>query len=206
MTRLARPKLRTLGTVALPIVAVAVAVPTVAMAVNGSSAPVFKGCLTSGGELFNVQLDPTSALDCNRLLEPDGTEVSWNSQGPTGATGATGPAGPTGPTGAVGAAGAAGPAGVAGAVGARGPAGKNGVSGYTLLATKGKAAPRTAASYTVKCKDGKFALGGGMTGTSDLILNGSGPTPDAKGWVVRVTNVGQQARTVNVYVTCAVAN
>ena len=65
------------------------------------------------------------------------------------------------------------------------------------------AAPRTVATYTVKCKDGRYALGGGMTGGSQFILNGSGPTADAKGWVVRVTNVDTKAHKLGVYVTCA---
>lgn len=199
MIRIARLKARSLAIVALPVVAVAITVPTVAMAVDPPSPNEFKGCLTAAGELFNVQLNPAEALDCNRVLEADGTEISWNQTGVQGAQGATG---------AAGAAGTAGVAGAAGAVGLTGPAGaagKNGVSGYKMVAAKGKAAARTAATYTVMCKDGRVALGGGMNGTSDLILNGSGPTADAKGWTVRVTNVATKARTVRVYVTCALA-
>ncbi|HVE24213.1 MAG TPA: hypothetical protein VNC22_02360, partial [Sporichthya sp.] len=69
-----------------------------------------------------------------------------------------------------------------------------------------KAAPRTVATYTVHCKDGRYALGGGMNGAPELILNGSGPTGDAKGWTVRATNVATTAKKIKVYVTCAFAS
>ena len=217
MIRIARPKLRTLGVVALPIVAVAITVPTVAMAVDPPAPKVFKGCLFEG-KISNVAT--TGSPDCTDmgglLGTEDGELISWNEQGVAGTNGTNGTNGKDAHevAKANGFTGTAlewltslrGLPGAKGAPGTNGTNGKNGVSGYTMLATKGKAAPRTAATYTVKCKDGKYALGGGMNGTSDLILNGSGPTADARGWIVRVTNVGQKARTVNVYVTCAVAN
>ncbi|HUR74662.1 MAG TPA: hypothetical protein VMZ00_10325 [Sporichthya sp.] len=203
MIRIARPKSRTLAMVALPVVAVAVTVPTVAMATAGSP-DVFKGCLTSSGDLYGVALNPTSDPDCSGgLLHPAGTLISWNQQGVQGVQGAAstvpGPVGPTGLTGATG------PQGPAGAAGAAGAPGKNGVSGYRMVKAVGKAKARTAATYTVMCKDGRMALGGGMNGTSDLILNGSSPTADAKGWIVRVTNVATKNRPVQVFVTCAFA-
>jgi hypothetical protein len=204
MIRIARPKLRTLGIVALPIAAVAITVPTVAMAIGGSPA-VFQGCLYQG-DISRVTTS-TTAPDCTGMgggILPSGvgTLITWNEQGVQGAAGPGGVAGPAGPAGP---AGSAGPAGAAGAIGLTGPAGKNGVSGFQLINTHTRAAARTAATYTVHCPTGKYALGGGMSGTSDLVLNGSSPTSDAKGWVVRVTNVGQKNRTIHVYVTCAVA-
>jgi hypothetical protein len=214
MIRIARPKLRTLGVVALPIVAVAVTVPTVAMAVDPPSSAVFKGCLLDGAISRVTTTGTPSCTGMGSLLDPQtGELVTWNEQGVAGTNGTNGTNGKDAYEVAK-ANGFTGTAlewltslrGTPGPRGANGTNGKNGVSGYTMLATKGKAAARTAATYTVKCKDGKYALGGGMNGTSDLILNGSGPTGDARGWIVRVTNVGQKARTVNVYVTCAIAN
>ena len=205
MKRIARPKGRTLGLVALPVVAVAVAVPTVAVALDSSST-VFKGCLRDG-KIDSVTTGSTApTCEATGLFSTAGTPISWNQQGVPGTNGTNGATGSTGAIGATGPAGPAGPTGPTGATGPAGAKGRNGVSGYVMQATKAKAAARTAATYTVKCKDGKVALGGGMNGTSDVILNGSGPTPDARGWVVRVTNMAQKARTVHVYVTCAVAN
>ncbi|MBA3742925.1 hypothetical protein [Sporichthya sp.] len=197
MIRIARPKARSLAIVALPVVAVAITVPTVAMAVDPEPATVFKGCLFDG-EISRVTTGTApTCTGMGPLSLGTGEAVSWNQQGPVGVTGAAG---------AAGAAGTQGVAGVAGTVGAQGPAGKNGVAGYRMVATQTKAKARTAATYTVKCKDGRYALGGGMNGTSDLVLNGSGPTPDAKGWIVRVTNVATKNRTIQVYVTCAFAS
>lgn len=213
MIRIARPKLRALGVVALPVVAVAITVPTVAMAIDPPVPTVFKGCLLDG-EISRVTTgDTPTCTGMGTLLDPaTGELVTWNQQGVAGTNGTNGTNGKDAYEVAK-ANGFTGTAlewltslrGLPGAKGANGINGKNGVSGYTMLATKAKAAARTAATYTVRCKGGKVALGGGMNGTSDLILNGSGPTGDARGWVVRVTNVGQKARTVNVYVTCAVA-
>jgi hypothetical protein len=214
MTRIPRPTLRTVGIAALPLAAVAITVPTMATAIESTPATVFKGCLFDG-EISRVTTG--SAPTCTGMgdgLFPDGvgTAISWNEQGVPGTNGTNGTNGKDAYEVAK-ANGFQGTAlewltslrGLPGAKGVTGANGKNGVSGYTMLATRAKAAPRTAATYTVKCKDGKVALGGGMNGTSDLLLNGSGPTADARGWIVRVTNVAQKARTVNVYVTCAVA-
>lgn len=216
MFRIPRPTLRTVGIAALPLAAVAITVPTMAIAIESTPANVFQGCLFNG-EISQVTTGTApTCTDMGGLLgTDDGTPISWNEQGVPGTNGANGSNGTNGKDAyeVAKANGFQGTAlewlaslrGLPGAKGATGANGKNGVSGYTMLATQAKAAPRTAASYTVKCKDGKFALGGGMNGTSDLILNGSGPTADARGWIVRVTNVGQKARTVNVYVTCAIA-
>jgi hypothetical protein len=217
MIRIARPKARTIALVALPLAAVAVTAPTVALALDSPSTNVFKGCLRPDGSLDSVKKNPTTAPDCGAKFGlpsiPAGEVITWNQQGVKGDTGAAGAASTV-----------AGPAGrsayqiavdagfdgtvtewLASLKGTNGNAGRNGVTGYRMVATQTKAKARTAATYTVKCKDGRYALGGGLNGTSDLILNGSGPTPDAKGWVVRVTNVAAKSRTVHVYVTCAYA-
>ncbi len=213
MIRIARPKARMLALVALPVVAVAVTVPTMAMALD-SSDKVFKGCLFEG-EISRVT--EGTAPSCTGMgggLFPDGvgSAITWNQQGVPGTNGTNGTNGKDAYEVAK-ANGYTGTAlqwltslrGLPGAKGVDGAAGKNGVSGYKMITAATKAKPRTAATYTVKCRDGRMALGGGMNGTSDLILNGSGPTADAKGWVVRVTNVAQKSRAVQVYVTCAFA-
>jgi hypothetical protein len=195
MARIARPKLRTLALVAAPVAAVAITVPTVAMATGGSSS-VFKACLQPDGTINSVSVDSADP-DCSNGILPDGQVVTWNQQGVQGAQGIQGIPGIAGLPGAQ---------GVQGATGATGPAGKNGVSGYKMVIAATKAAPRTVATYTVHCKDGRYALGGGMTGAPELILNGSGPTGDAKGWTVRATNVATTAKKIKVYVTCAFAS
>lgn len=196
MIRIARPKARTLAMVALPVVAVAITVPTVAMAVDPEPA-VFKGCLFEGEISRVVTTGTPDCTDMGPVLGPDvdGTLISWNQQGLAGATGTAGPQGPQGLPGAQ---------GLTGTQGVQGPAGKNGVSGYKMVAASTKAKARTAATYTVLCKDGRVALGGGLSGaTADIILNNSGPTPDAKGWTVRATNVSTKKRAITIYVTCA---
>lgn len=201
MIRIARPKARTLALVALPVVAVAITVPTVAMALENST--TFKGCLTGDGELYKVTVGSGSVTDpvCDEgLLGREGDVVSWNQVGQNGAAGATGAAGVAGPVGPRGVAGAAGAAGLKGANGA------NGVSGFKLVTAKTKVPARTAATYKVACPAGKVALGGGGTGNSKIILNGSVPLAGATGWEVSVTNVDTKPRSLRVYTTCASAS
>lgn len=214
MIRIARPKARTLAVVALPVVAVAITVPTVAMATGADTGHVYAGCVVDGilggpSSIQNIQIDAATP-SCT-----SGTLITWNQKGVAGADGTAGAAGAAGKSayqvavdsGYVGTqvqwlASLRGPAGLTG------PAGSStagGVNGYKMLTVPAKAAARTAATYTIKCKDGRYALGGGMNGTSDLILNGSGPTADAKGWTVRVTNVAQKSKKMSVYVSCAFA-
>lgn len=108
--------------------------------------------------------------------------------------GATGPAGKNGAD------------GKDGAPGQNGAPGKDGVSGYYVLnKTSDRVAPGTSASVDVSCKEGSYALGGGVTAPddtrgygaeSDLVTNVSGPiyvqTADggngASGWHAVVTN------------------
>ncbi|WP_019874353.1 hypothetical protein [Sporichthya polymorpha] len=210
---MARPA-RTLALVALPVVAIAITAPTVAIALDSSPSPVIQGCLRPDGSIDKVAVDPANAPDCSaELLKPAGTVISWNQQGPAGTNGANGTNGTNGKDAYQVAKANGFPGtqlewltslrGLPGAPGAKGADGKDGVSGYRMVVAETKAKARTSATYTVKCSGGRVALGGGMNGTAEMILNGSGPTADAKGWTVRVTNVATKKAPISVYVTCA---
>ncbi len=57
-----------------------------ALASSSGSAPVFKGCLSRAGTLYNVRLNPRSRPHCRR----HDRLVSWNQSSTSGAGGAKG--------------------------------------------------------------------------------------------------------------------
>ncbi len=60
MIRIARPKARTLAMVALPVVAVAITVPTVAIAVGESATPC-SGAASTTAEIYRVTTGAVTA-------------------------------------------------------------------------------------------------------------------------------------------------
>lgn len=125
---------RRLGFAVVPLAAVALIVPGVAMASASSTTAASKtmaGCL-KGGVLTKVAVAAKPAKKCKTGY----TKVVWNikgAKGDKGATGATGAKGATGATGAKGASGLQGLQGVPGAKGEKGDSGLPGLQGIQGL-------------------------------------------------------------------------
>jgi collagen triple helix repeat protein len=98
-----------------------------------SSPVTFTGCLSVGGTLQMVTINPGQTTTC-----PNGdTLVTWNQIGPQGPAGPQGPQGPVGPVGPQGPTGPVGPTGPQGTQGLPGPQGAAGANGNTVLSGTG---------------------------------------------------------------------
>lgn len=164
-------------------------------AASAPSANVYKGCLTSGGALYNVHVNPTKAPKCSRRDK----QITWNQTGPTGAAGPQGPkgdTGATGPTGAQGPKGDTGPTGPIGAqgpkgnTGAQGPTGNTGVTGATgAQGPKGDTGPQgpagTAAQLKTVTNKKDYALSGVAGTTNFWVACSTGFRATGGGYVLR---------------------
>jgi hypothetical protein len=173
----------------------------VALAASSPSANVYKGCLSSAGAVYNVDINPSKAPTCRSHDK----QITWNQTGPAGPAGAPGTDGIAGTQGLKGDTGAAGPAGAQGPKGdpgVQGPAGPSGevtpvteTTSYTFSGAYGSAPVYP----TAICPTGYHATGGGYrlyipSGNSDGIgetaqhveVTGdypvAGPNPDSGGY------------------------
>ncbi|MCW2944242.1 MAG: Collagen triple helix repeat protein [Actinoallomurus sp.] len=199
----------------------------VALAANSPSANVYKGCLGSAGEVYNVHVNPSKAPTCWHRDK----QITWNQTGPTGPAGPTGPTGATGPQGLKGGTGATGPAGAQGPKGDTGPQGPAAPSAQVTTFTNTESFGNGGGSGQVftaaVCPTGDHATGGGyllqngVTGSGEkgqnvevvgqfpavpgAAPNGYVPAPNltsATAWETMVNTTPSSTGTISVYVEC----
>ncbi|MGQ0624183.1 MAG: collagen-like triple helix repeat-containing protein [Sporichthyaceae bacterium] len=171
MTSLDSGRARRLAFAVVPLAAVALLVPGVALA-SGSATTTsgtLAGCLKADGSLVKVAKGAKPAASCKKAK---GTKVVWNVKGPKGAKGAKGEKGDPG---------LAGVAGLQGLIGPAGPTGASGVSGLetvTKTVGDGGGLPLGAGGLTspvaIACPAGKMALSGGVIPSDESLLDVGG--------------------------------
>ncbi len=116
--------IRRAAVIAATVVAIAASGSAAALATGlvSQSTNVYEGCLSRGGNLYQVHLNPRSRPQCHNHDKL----VSWNQSGPSGPAGLQGPKGSQGATGPQGPTGQTGAAGTQGTQGTQGPQGQPG--------------------------------------------------------------------------------
>ncbi|HEX5164173.1 MAG TPA: hypothetical protein VFV93_02155 [Thermomicrobiales bacterium] len=209
------------------IVALVLAAGTTIVASGNGEDDTYAGCLTAGGALNKVVVNPTEDQTCpgNQTLivwnekgqqgdpGPQGAQGPQGPQGAQGIQGEPGPAGPQGNTGPQGPAGPAGDPGPAGPAGAQGPAGLSGFEIVTEFSNDD--GDGFVSTHTATCPTGKAAIAGGWRffggGSDNLIVVTNRPDISSDGeqsWEVVVADItpSDAAYSIEVYATCAVVS
>jgi Collagen triple helix repeat (20 copies) len=192
--------MRRLRSLALPLLALAVAVEGVSWASIPSSDQLIHACYTQGtGYLRVVDADSPTAMACQSGEQA----LSWRASGapgPAGPPGPMGPSGPTGPKGPLGLRGAPGPQGPVGAL-AREPRIRTALVRYPPT-------PSRVYSGTARCRSNEEPLSGGAQIVGKpykiaIAVTGSYPVPEEHGWGVDVSELAASSQwSLRVFVNC----